>query len=105
VNVTKQLAMALSDVLQSYPGSCDSLHQRGREALDAYKASDEYKREQFDEQLRGASKAANELTDVLEELCSVPDWSDGDSILLGNAKNLVAEAADYLNTIIEGTTP
>ena len=102
-NTMKQLANALSDALQC-ASMADTVRERGRAALDAYKESDEFKRDQFEEQLRGALKAANELADLLDELRQAKDLKDGDAILLESAYSLLAEGADYLNTVIEGPT-
>lgn len=100
---TKQLARALSEVLQH--GMRPDLHEQARLALDAYKESEEFKREQFEEQLRDALKTANTLVDTVGELRTMEGLSDSDDILLNSAVQSLAEGADYLNTVIEGTTP
>ena len=98
--VTKQLAHALSEVLQH--GLNPAYHQQARLALDAYKESEEFKRERIDEGIRSASTIANNLDDDMQELLThVSLLTDAEEILLRNARELIAEAADHLNKIID----
>ena len=98
--VTKQLAHALSEVLQH--GLNPAYHQQARLALDAYKESEEFKRERIDEGIRSASTIANNLDDDMQELLThVSLLTDAEEILLRNARELIAEAADHLNKILD----
>ena len=98
--VTKQLAHALSEVLQH--GLNPAYHQQARLALDAYKESEEFKRERIDEGIRSASTIANNLDDDIQELLTnVSLLTDTEEILLRNARELIAEAADHLNKILD----
>lgn len=98
--VTKQLAHALSEVLQH--GLNPAYHQQARLALDAYKESEEFKRERIDEGIRSASTIANNLDDDMQELLThVSLLTDAEEILLRDASELIAEAADHLNKILD----
>lgn len=98
--VTKQLAHALSEVLQY--GLNPGQYQQVRLALDAYKESEEFKRERIDEGIRSASTIANNLDDDIQELLTnVSLLTDTEEILLRNARELIAEAADHLNKILD----
>ena len=102
--VTKQLAHALSEVLQYglNPGLNPGQYQQARLALDAYKESEEFKRDRIDEGIRSASTTANKLDDDMRELlANVSLLTDAEEILLRNARELIAEAADHLNKIID----
>ena len=98
--VTKQLAHALSEVLQY--GLNPGQYQQAHLALDAYKESEEFKRERIDEGIRSASTIANNLDDDIQELLTnVSLLTDTEEILLRNARELIAEAADHLNKILD----
>lgn len=98
--VTKQLAHALSEVLQH--GLNPDQYQQVRLALDAYKESEEFKRERIDEGIRSASTIANKLDDDMQELLTNASLlTDAEEILLRNARELIAEAADHLNKILD----
>ena len=103
MTTAKKLANALSVVL-TY-GLTPDYREAARLALDAYKESEEFKREQFEELLRDALKTANALVDTVQLLRTNQLLSDSDDILLNSAVQSLAEGADYLNTVIEGTTP
>ena len=102
MTTAKKLANALSLVLAH--GLTPDLHQQARTALDAYKESEEFKREQFEERLRGALATANALVETVRELRMMQGQSDADLILLRSADEHLADGADALNSVIEGTT-
>ena len=66
--ITKQLAHALSEVLQYGLNPGQYQYQKVRLALDAYKESEEFKRDRIDEGIRSASTTANKLDDDMREL-------------------------------------
>lgn len=103
--VTKNLAKSLNELLVHTGGVAPEVREKARAALDAYKESEEFKREQFEELLRDALKTANALVDTVQLLRTNQLLSDSDTILLTSAEQSLAEGADYLNTVIEGTTP
>lgn len=100
MNLTQQLAAALSALLAE--GLDHSTREQGRRALDAYKSSAEFKREQFEIALRTALANANALCDIVTGLTAFNALNDGDMILLRQARECLAEGADYLNSLIEG---
>lgn len=100
MTVSKQLAHALSELLQH--GMRPDLHGEARLALDAYKESEEFKRERIDDGIRSASTITNKLDDDLQELLTnVSLLTDAEEILLRNARELIAEAADHINKILD----
>lgn len=103
-SLTKTLVAALKEADDYLPHNAPA-RAKVSEALIAYKESEEFKREQFEERLRGALKTANELVDIVRELRTNQRLSDSDLILLRSAEENMAEGADYLNTVIEGYLP
>ena len=100
MTITKQLAHALSEVLQH--GLNPDQYQQVRLALDAYKESEEFKRDRIDEGIRSASTLANKLDDDMRELlANVSLLTDTEEILLRDASELITEAADHLNKILD----
>ena len=98
--VTRQLAHALSEVLQY--GLNPDQYRQVRLALDAYKESEEFKRDRIDDGIRSASTIANNLDDDMQELLTnVSLLTDAEEILLRTARQLIAEAADHLNKILD----
>lgn len=100
MNLTQQLVKALSALLDN--GIDDETADQAHRALNAYKASDEYRQEQFEAALREALTTATALVDTVTELATFHELNDSDSILLGRARESLAEGADHLNTLIEG---
>lgn len=101
MTVTSQLAHALSELLQ-HTVTNRNLREQACLALDAYKESEEFKRERIDEGIRSASTLTNKLDDDMQELLTnVSLLSDAEEILLRNARELIAEAADHLNKILD----
>lgn len=101
MTAAKQLAHALSEILQR-TGLNPDLREQASVALDAYKESEEFKRDRIDDGIRSASTIANNLDDDMQELLTnVSLLTDAEEILLRNARELIAEAADHLNKILD----
>lgn len=102
MTVSKQLARALIAAVEHVPDRDPQVLETCRAALDAYKESEEFKRERIDEGIRSASAITNKLDDDMQELLTnVSLLTDSEEILLRSARNLIAEAADHINKILD----
>lgn len=100
-DLIKTLVHALKEADDYLPHNAP-VRAKVTQALAAYRESEEYKRERIDEIVRSANIAANKLDSDLQELLrEVSLLTDSEEILLRKARELIAEAADYIHQIID----